>query len=234
MLSQGHRTHTTLWEHSYTSGTLLGPNWLRGPRPFLLYKVLYSVHASPRAPCVAIQLYSAIQRYTLYSYTSLYTIQAIQHPSAPDWAGGHNGHGTIVTSKLKVRGKQPARPTHTTCSHKVLFSWASTTSLLLQLVAAGPSTRGTELSRSWRRLRRQSLTRGSTRPPCRRRPHLRAVQASHEPCRGSQAAEGPRRARRRRGLQGLRHAWNGALRSVLTWRQFGRDEGARALQGRLT
>ena len=47
----------------------------------LLYKVLYSVHASPRAPCVAIQLYSAIQRYTLYSYTSLYTIQAIQHPS---------------------------------------------------------------------------------------------------------------------------------------------------------
>ena len=26
--------------------------------------------------------YTAIQRYTLYSYTSLYTIQAIQHPSA--------------------------------------------------------------------------------------------------------------------------------------------------------
>ena len=25
--------------------------------------------------------YTAIQRYTLYSYTSLYTIQAIQHPS---------------------------------------------------------------------------------------------------------------------------------------------------------
>ena len=73
MLSQGHRTPTTLWEHSYTSGTLLGPNWLRGPWPFLLYKVLYSVHASPRAPCVAIQLYSAIQRYTaLYSYTAIH------------------------------------------------------------------------------------------------------------------------------------------------------------------
>ena len=44
-------------------------------------KPLYNVHASPRAPCVAIQLYSAIQRYTLYSYTSLYTIRAVQHPS---------------------------------------------------------------------------------------------------------------------------------------------------------
>ena len=28
-----------------------------------------------------IQLYSAIQRYTLYSYTALYTIQPVQHPS---------------------------------------------------------------------------------------------------------------------------------------------------------
>ena len=47
----------------------------------MLYKMLYNGHASPRGPYVAIQLYSAIQRYTLYSYTSLYTIQAIQHPS---------------------------------------------------------------------------------------------------------------------------------------------------------
>ena len=43
--------------------------WRRGP--FLLYKVLYNTHASPRGPCVAIQLYSAmhytaIHRYTLY------------------------------------------------------------------------------------------------------------------------------------------------------------------------
>ena len=33
-------------------------------------------------PSRAIQLYSAIQRYTLYSYTSLYSIQPLQHPSA--------------------------------------------------------------------------------------------------------------------------------------------------------
>ena len=32
-------------------------------------------------PSRAIQLYSAIQRYTLCSYTSLYTIQPLQHPS---------------------------------------------------------------------------------------------------------------------------------------------------------
>ena len=77
---------------------------------------------------------------------------------------------------------------------------------------------------------------GTTRPPCCRQPHLRAVQASYEPCRGSRAAEGPRRgrARRRRGLHGSATRMNAALRSVLTWRQFGRDEGARALQGRLT
>ena len=68
-------TRPGLWEHdSYTSGTLLGPNWLRGPWPFLLYKMLYNTHASPRAPCVALQLYSAIQytgihRYTLHRYT---------------------------------------------------------------------------------------------------------------------------------------------------------------------
>ena len=32
-------------------------------------------------PSRAIQLYIAIQRYTLYSYTSLYSIQPLQHPS---------------------------------------------------------------------------------------------------------------------------------------------------------
>ena len=85
MLSQGHRTHTTLWEHSYTSGTLLGPNWLRGPRPFLLYKVLYSVHASPRGPCVAIQLYSAIHYTAIHRYT-LYRLYNTPLPTTrPPW-----------------------------------------------------------------------------------------------------------------------------------------------------
>ena len=46
-----------------------------------------------------------------------------QSYTTPDWARGHNGHGTIVTSKLKPRGKQhytPARPTHTACSQDEL------------------------------------------------------------------------------------------------------------------
>eukprot|EP00964_Phaeocystis_antarctica_P097586 scaffold63679_cov27-Phaeocystis_antarctica.AAC.1 len=56
----------------------------------------------------------------------------------------------------------------------------------------------------WLHGRRPSSCDGSARPyapvvsswkapcrPCRRRPHLRAVQASHEPCRGRQAAEEP-------------------------------------------
>ena len=34
-------------------------------------------------PSRAIQLKSAIQRYTVYSYTSLYTIHPLQHPSGP-------------------------------------------------------------------------------------------------------------------------------------------------------
>ena len=60
------------------------------------YKMLYNVHASrisPRGPCVA-SSYTAIQRYTLYSYTStsLYTIQAIQHPSACAFASRTPGH----------------------------------------------------------------------------------------------------------------------------------------------
>eukprot|EP00964_Phaeocystis_antarctica_P129696 scaffold93565_cov73-Phaeocystis_antarctica.AAC.1 len=55
-----------------------------------------------------------------------------QSHTTRDWARGDNGHGTIVTSKRKVRGKQhcaPAGPTHTACSHKVMMTWASTTSL---------------------------------------------------------------------------------------------------------
>ena len=48
--------------------------WLRDPWQFFAvpYKMLYNTHASPRGPCVAIQLYSAIHytgihRYTLYN-----------------------------------------------------------------------------------------------------------------------------------------------------------------------
>ena len=38
------------------------------PMAILLYKMLYNTHGSPRGPCVAIQLCSAIQRYAaLYS-----------------------------------------------------------------------------------------------------------------------------------------------------------------------
>ena len=40
------------------------------------------MHALYHALPEAIQLYSAIQRYTVYSYTSLYTIQPLHHPSA--------------------------------------------------------------------------------------------------------------------------------------------------------
>ena len=95
VLSQGHiRSYTTLWEHSYTSGTLMGPNWLRVPWPFLLYKVLYNTH--PRLASRPLRSYTAIQRYTaLYSaiqrYTAIqpyiaihFTIQARQHPSVSE------------------------------------------------------------------------------------------------------------------------------------------------------
>ena len=83
-------------------------------------------------------------------------------------------------------------------------------------------------------MRRQSVTRGSARPPCRRCPHLRAVQASHEPCRGSRAAEGPRRARWRRGLDPpADDGVNEAVRSLITWHQFGREGGSRVLHGYL-
>ena len=68
----------------------MGPNWLRGRWPFLLYKVLYNTHASPRGPCVAIQLYSAIQRYTLYSYTSLYSIHYTTY-ATPLWVAQGEG-----------------------------------------------------------------------------------------------------------------------------------------------
>eukprot|EP00964_Phaeocystis_antarctica_P031940 scaffold18068_cov62-Phaeocystis_antarctica.AAC.2 len=33
-----------------------------------------------------------------------------QSHTTPDWARGHNGHGTIVTSKPQVRGKQHCTP----------------------------------------------------------------------------------------------------------------------------
>ena len=38
--------------------------------------------ASSRRPAIASHGYTAIQRYTLYSYTALYSIHAIHHPSA--------------------------------------------------------------------------------------------------------------------------------------------------------
>ena len=47
--------------------------------------------------------YTAIQRYTLYSYTSLYTIQAIQHPSVNFGIGV--GEEFLVT---RVRSKHAA------------------------------------------------------------------------------------------------------------------------------
>ena len=50
-------------------------------------------------PSRAIQLYSAIQRYTLYSYTSLYTIQPLQHPSGPNHTVRWKGRvSTVVCS----------------------------------------------------------------------------------------------------------------------------------------
>jgi hypothetical protein len=115
---------------------------------------------------------------------------------------------TIVKSKPKVRGKQhctPARPTHTACSHKIMISWTSTHDVDVASAGSGGliHARHGAFQELAAAAYRQSVTRGSTRPPCCRRPHLRAVQASHEPCRGSQAAEGPRRARRR-GCMGLR------------------------------
>ena len=60
--------------------------------------------------------YTAIQRYTLYSYTSLYTIQAIQHPSgctshsASKDAGGLRRDGT---QRLHTRPRPPPTHTHT-------------------------------------------------------------------------------------------------------------------------
>ena len=49
--------------------------------------MLYIGHALPRGLCGAIQLYIAIHRYTLDSYTSLYSIQPMQ--AIPLWLRGH-------------------------------------------------------------------------------------------------------------------------------------------------
>eukprot|EP00964_Phaeocystis_antarctica_P101158 scaffold66659_cov72-Phaeocystis_antarctica.AAC.2 len=41
--------------------------------------------ASSRRPCTAWHSYTAIQRYTLYTHTALYSIHAIHHPSGFGW-----------------------------------------------------------------------------------------------------------------------------------------------------
>ena len=74
-----------------------------------------------------------------------------------DYTRGHNGNRSIVTSKLKFRGKQhytPARPTHTACSRTGSISWTSTTSLQLQMISLSSFACYTERARSWQRLRR--------------------------------------------------------------------------------
>ena len=49
---------------------------------FAVQERLYMQLASSRRPAIASHGYTAIQRYTLYSYTALYSIHAIHHPSA--------------------------------------------------------------------------------------------------------------------------------------------------------
>ena len=56
--------------------------------------------------------YTAIQRYTLYSYTSLYTIQAIQHPSG-FWISillGSFGPSATASSARPTRRTSPFGP----------------------------------------------------------------------------------------------------------------------------
>eukprot|EP00964_Phaeocystis_antarctica_P066201 scaffold39986_cov41-Phaeocystis_antarctica.AAC.1 len=63
---------------------------------FLLYKRLYAARiVTP--PCHG---YTAIHRYTLYSYTALYNIHAIHHPS-----GGH-----VLRVAPPSGGKGPKTP----------------------------------------------------------------------------------------------------------------------------
>eukprot|EP00964_Phaeocystis_antarctica_P103654 scaffold68906_cov63-Phaeocystis_antarctica.AAC.1 len=88
---------------------------------------------------------------------------------------------------------------------------------------------------AFQELRRWSMTRGSGRPPCRRRPHLRAVQAM-------QPRVMPWQANSRRTVKSMMASRvgsscgrvNEAGRSLITWRQFGREGGSRVLQGQLT
>ena len=61
--------HTIAIEHkaayvsqSFTSGTLLGPNWLRGPRSFLLYRTLFFLHAIRARVSLSIYLSTARTR----------------------------------------------------------------------------------------------------------------------------------------------------------------------------
>ena len=54
--------------------------------PIYLYRLL----ALSRRPAIASHGYTAIQRYTLYSYTALYSIHAIHHPSARSTLHGLN------------------------------------------------------------------------------------------------------------------------------------------------
>ena len=78
----------TLWKHQNRSGDLPGPNCLTWTTFQVCCETAsdthdhheFMTHIASR-PSRAIQLYSAIQRYTLYSYISLYTIQPLQHPS---------------------------------------------------------------------------------------------------------------------------------------------------------
>ena len=55
--------------------------------------------------------YTAIQRYTLYSYTSLYTIQAIQHPSEQNWTmHRERPRQKPIQMRLRYRRKIPWAP----------------------------------------------------------------------------------------------------------------------------
>ena len=98
----------------------------------------YSVHVGKRKfrasylPMITPARQPGCQRHargTLWHSIPRAPAAVILEYTTPDWARGHNGHRTIVTRKLKSRGKQhytPARPTHTACSHKIMISWTST------------------------------------------------------------------------------------------------------------
>eukprot|EP00964_Phaeocystis_antarctica_P123080 scaffold86732_cov78-Phaeocystis_antarctica.AAC.4 len=106
--------------------------------------------------------------------------------ATPDWARGHNGHGTIVTSKRKVRSKQHTARQQDRLTRRAYSVLRQGNGLLdehdVAVASVGSGglvhSRHRAFHRSWRPLRIDS--RVSARPPCRHRPHLRAVQASHE------------------------------------------------------